>query len=87
MGGSDRPVIALTQGDPAGIGPEVILAAVGDEPPHDWVAEALGTGDRLGYDPWLHTPDGLARYRTACKKAGAELVAEFSQGSLWRLAA
>ena len=46
-----------------------------DEPPHDWVARNLEAGDRLGYDPWLHTPDGLARYRTACKKAGAELVA------------
>ena len=46
-----------------------------DEPPPDWVTSNLEPGDRLGYDPWLHTPDGLARYRTACKKAGAELVA------------
>ena len=46
-----------------------------DEPAHDWVARNLEPGDRFGYDPWLHTPDGLARYRTACKKAGAELVA------------
>ena len=46
-----------------------------DQPPHDWVARNLEPGDRFGYDPWLHTPDGLARYRAACKKAGAELVA------------
>ncbi len=46
-----------------------------DEPPPDWVTSNLKPGDRLGYDPWLHTPDGLARYRAACKKAGAELVA------------
>ena len=47
---------------------------VTDEPPHKWVAANLGTG-RLGYDPWLHTPDGLERYRAACATAGGELVA------------
>ncbi|MFQ5784466.1 MAG: M24 family metallopeptidase [Alphaproteobacteria bacterium] len=48
---------------------------VTDDPPHDWVAGHLARGGRLGYDPWLHTPDGLARYRTACAKAGGALVA------------
>jgi 4-hydroxythreonine-4-phosphate dehydrogenase len=49
---TSRPIIALTQGDPAGIGPEVVLAAVADEPPHDWVpllvAERAALEPRLG---------------------------------------
>ena len=32
-------------------------------------------GDKLGYDPRLHTPEAVARYAAACEKAGAELVA------------
>jgi Xaa-Pro aminopeptidase len=46
-----------------------------DDPAHDWAAANLDRGDRLGYDPWLHTPDGLGRFRAACANAGAELVA------------
>ncbi len=46
-----------------------------DEAPHAWAADHLGRGGRLGYDPWLHTPAGLERYRAACGKAGGELVA------------
>jgi Xaa-Pro aminopeptidase len=43
--------------------------------PSDWVAGQLGPGARLGYDPWLHTIDGVDRFRAACDKAGAALVA------------
>lgn len=46
-----------------------------ETPPDRWLAENLKTGDRLGCDPWLHTPSGVERLRTACMKAGAELVA------------
>jgi len=46
-----------------------------DDPPSDWVAAHLGPGDRLAYDPWLHTADGLERLRKAVGRAGAELVA------------
>ncbi len=45
-----------------------------DEPPADWLFERLKPGDRLGFDPWLHTPDGIARIREACERAGATLV-------------
>ncbi|GBU17196.1 MULTISPECIES: aminopeptidase P family protein [Methylobacterium] len=38
-----------------------------------WAAEALRPGDVLGYDPWLHTPDGVARLARAAEKAGATL--------------
>jgi Xaa-Pro aminopeptidase len=48
---------------------------ISDEPPKDWVAEHLGQGGRLGYDPWLHTEHSLATWRTAAEKAGGEVVA------------
>ncbi len=40
----------------------------------DWLADALSPGQRLGIDPWLHTPDQVDRLRTACNSAQAELV-------------
>lgn len=48
---------------------------VTDEPADDWIAEHLGQGGKLGYDPWLHTLDGVKRLRKAAEKAGGELVA------------
>lgn len=45
------------------------------EPAGDWLAENLQAGQKLGYDPWLHTADGLKRLGRACGKAAAELVA------------
>src|SRR6478752_3189265 len=46
-----------------------------DPPPESWLATHLGAGDRLGFDPWLHTSAAAERLATACAKAGAELVA------------
>src|SRR5262245_21040340 len=43
-------------------------------PPHDWLAGAAKAGQHIAYDPWLHTPDGLARLKGAAAKAGAVLV-------------
>lgn len=48
---------------------------ISDEPPKDWVAEHLGQGGRLGYDPWLHTERALDIWRKAAAKAGGEIVA------------
>jgi Xaa-Pro aminopeptidase len=45
-----------------------------DEPPIEWIAQRLKKGDKLGYDPHLHTPDAAARFAAACEKAGAALV-------------
>ena len=45
-----------------------------EEPPSDWIAENAPSGARIGYDPWLHTADGLARLRAGCERAGASLV-------------
>jgi len=46
-----------------------------ETPPSEWIAQHLKAGDKLGYDPRLHTPDAVARFTAACEKAGAGLVA------------
>jgi len=46
-----------------------------DPPPESWVSAHLKAGDRLGFDPWLHTSSAAERLTAACAKAGAELVA------------
>ncbi|MFO0995661.1 MAG: aminopeptidase P family protein [Alphaproteobacteria bacterium] len=46
-----------------------------DEPPSAWIEAHLGRGGRLGYDPWLHTPNECARFEAASKKAGGVLSA------------
>ncbi|TBW38694.1 aminopeptidase P family protein [Siculibacillus lacustris] len=44
-------------------------------PPQTWVASRLGAGDRLGFDPWLHTRAQIRRLAAALEPRGAELVA------------
>ena len=46
-----------------------------DDPPTEWIGRTLRPGDRLGYDPWLQTPDSVAQFAAACRRAQAELVA------------
>jgi Xaa-Pro aminopeptidase len=46
-----------------------------DPPPEQWLSRHLAKGDRLGFDPWLHTSAAAERLAAACSKAGAELVA------------
>ncbi|PYM53732.1 MAG: X-Pro aminopeptidase, partial [Candidatus Rokuibacteriota bacterium] len=50
------------------------LHHITDSPPAEWLGRHLRPGDRLGYDPWLHTIEGVERLTAACEKAGAELV-------------
>ncbi len=45
------------------------------EPQTDWISAHMTDGQRLAYDPWLHTPTQISRLQAACDKAGAELVA------------
>ena len=45
-----------------------------DEPPAQWIGEHLPSGGRLGYDPWLHTPNQVVRLRAACQKSNGRLV-------------
>jgi Xaa-Pro aminopeptidase len=51
------------------------VAPLVDPPPETWLAEHLVAGDRLGFDPWLHTSAAAERLAAACARAGAELVA------------
>ncbi|MFO1061762.1 MAG: aminopeptidase P family protein [Dongiaceae bacterium] len=46
-----------------------------EQPPEPWIASRLKRGDRFGFDPWLHTVDGVGRLRAALEPAGIELVA------------
>jgi Xaa-Pro aminopeptidase len=39
-----------------------------------WIEANLSPGDRLGYDPWLHTVEGADRLGKACAAASAALV-------------
>ncbi|WP_041040613.1 aminopeptidase P family protein [Paramagnetospirillum magnetotacticum] len=43
-------------------------------PPHCWLADVLSKGDRLGFDPWLHTHDQIQTLTNTCERAGASLV-------------
>lgn len=59
---------------------------VANDPPTEWLARALKKGDRLGYDPRLHTPDTVRRFAAACEAAGAEFVAAAANpiDAIWR---
>jgi Xaa-Pro aminopeptidase len=46
-----------------------------EEPPAKWLGGQLSAGRRVGYDPALHVKAEVERYRAACVKAGAGLVA------------
>ena len=46
-----------------------------DMPPSKWLAARLKPGQRLGYDPMLHTVAQVRRLEKVCSEAGAELVA------------
>src|SRR3984957_16295547 len=46
-----------------------------DPPPETWLTAHLAAGDRVGFDPWLHTTAAAERRAAACAKAGAELIA------------
>src|SRR5579859_2785951 len=56
-----------------------------EPPPESWITAHLKAGDRLGFDPWLHTSAAAERLAQACAKASAELVAVDSNpvDSIW----
>ncbi|MGZ3310560.1 MAG: aminopeptidase P family protein [Xanthobacteraceae bacterium] len=51
------------------------IEPLADPPPESWLTSHLKAGDRLGFDPWLHTSAAAERLAAACARAGAELVA------------
>jgi Xaa-Pro aminopeptidase len=44
-------------------------------PAQDWLTANLKPGQVIGYDPWLHTVEEIARFREAAEKAGGKLLA------------
>jgi Xaa-Pro aminopeptidase len=46
-----------------------------EPPPETWLTQHLKAGDRVGFDPWLHTTAAAERLASACAKVGADLVA------------
>lgn len=44
------------------------------EPATDWIKETFGEGDKIAYDPWLHTPRAVENLRKAAEDVGAALV-------------
>src|ERR1700681_758973 len=45
-----------------------------DPPPESWLAKHLIAGDRLGFDPWLHTSAAAERLGAARAQGGAALI-------------
>ncbi len=75
-----KPVIAVTMGDPAGIGPEVIAKAI----PHDWVLKActlLIIGSERALRRAMRITGTSFPYK--CLPAGEEIPPSFSDVVLW----
>ncbi|MGP0593264.1 aminopeptidase P family protein [Nitrospira sp. T9] len=45
-----------------------------DQPLTEWIASTLKNGDKLGYDPWLHTFEEVNELKRVCCHAGVQLV-------------
>jgi Xaa-Pro aminopeptidase len=45
-----------------------------ETPPSAWLETNLPQGAKLGYDPWLHTVEGVERLAKACATAGGSLA-------------
>lgn len=56
-----------------------------DTPLERWIEQNMPAGGKLGYDPWLHTVDGVARLEKAVAAAGGTLVpvAQNPLDALW----
>lgn len=52
----------------------VEVIPIADKTPQAWLEANISEGTVLGYDPWLHTPDAVARYSDALGRAKAKLV-------------
>ncbi len=45
-----------------------------ESPPDQWLEKNLTSGDKFGYDPWLHTVESAEKLAKACTAAGATLT-------------
>jgi Xaa-Pro aminopeptidase len=50
------------------------IVCIVDKTIEDWLKENVTSGAKLGYDPWLHTKDGLAQIKKALESRNVELV-------------
>jgi Xaa-Pro aminopeptidase len=50
------------------------IVCIVDRTIEDWLAENLPLGAKLGYDPWLHTKDGLAQIKKSLEPKNTVLV-------------
>ena len=50
------------------------LRHITEQPASEWIAADLPQGAALGYDPWLHTPGEVERYRAAAERAGGTIA-------------
>lgn len=48
---------------------------IADQSPLDWLASAVADGNKIGYDPKLHTPGWVKQAAAVLKRHGAELIA------------
>ncbi|MFV1852287.1 MAG: aminopeptidase P family protein [Thalassospira sp.] len=57
-----------------------------DEPVVGWLHDNLKSGQKMAYDPWLHTVQQATHLRAACEGVGAELIAIDTNpiDALWR---
>jgi len=46
-----------------------------DTQPADWLRDHATDGAKIGFDPWLHTPDEISRLRTGLEGSGITLIA------------
>src|SRR5260221_14091277 len=51
------------------------IEPLADPPPEHWLAKHLSAGDRLGFDPWLHTSAATDGQANSASKAGPQRVA------------
>jgi Xaa-Pro aminopeptidase len=50
------------------------IVHLSETPTDQWIEKTLREGEKLGYDPWLHTIEGAEKLAKACAAAGALLV-------------
>lgn len=50
------------------------IVPLAETPPVKWIEANLPDGSKLGFDPWLHTTDGMRRLSGACAKTGSTLT-------------
>lgn len=50
------------------------VQAIATTTPEAWLRHRLKSGDRIGYDPWLHTTAQLEVFEDLCAERGAQLV-------------